>query len=158
MQTIDLMKGWKLELQGEGDFQIVNRGPSGERQFFRIVPGPYSPVIEEEPDIAEPLGVGDYVTWAGDHTAPEGKIKGVICKDSPGGKILYRGNLTNFRGKDSGVFENGGHGVVVGGRRYRLYLLMAENKPRIKNYVALYLPEDTHSGGPVKIAESFELA
>ncbi len=157
MQKIELMKGWALEFVGFGNFEIVNRDEAGGRRFFSVVPGPYSPVMEEEPDGAEPLGVGTYRTRGGEHCSPEARVKGVICKESAGGKILYQGNLTNFRTKDGGVFQDGAHVVEVQGRRWRLYRLMAENQARLRGYVGFYCPEESHDGSPVEICQAFQL-
>ncbi|MCO6431667.1 MAG: hypothetical protein J5J00_12465, partial [Deltaproteobacteria bacterium] len=60
-----LMKGWELQLDSEGSFEIRNPGPNGEKQYFTIVPGPYSPVILEEPENAIQLGVNRYKDASG---------------------------------------------------------------------------------------------
>lgn len=166
IQVIELMKGWYLRFRKPGDFDVINPGnqdpsdPDCQRLFFSLVPGPYSPVMLEQPDDAEPLGVGTYVTRAGGHCSPEGKIKGVLCKEAPGGDVAYQGNITNFRNKDAGVFVEGagGHVIEVKGRRWRLYRLLLENKARVLNYTAFYIPEESHSGQPVEICQAFELA
>jgi hypothetical protein len=163
-QVIELMKGWFLRIRKLGDFDIINPGsgdpndPACPKLFYSVVPGAYSPVMLEQPDDAEPLGVGTYCTRDGSHCSPEGKVKGVVCKETPGGKPLYQGNVTNFRGKDQGQFEQGAHVVVVSGRRWRLYRLLLENKARIVNYTAFYVPEEKHPGGAVDIVQAFELA
>ena len=158
-QIVELMKGWNLELTQVGEFEIVNRAEDGSRRFYRIVPGPYSPIIEEEPELAFPLGIGDYVDARGVHAAPQMKVKGVIVKKQAGQPdVLYRGNLSNFFGKDGGKVEEDGKFVVVSGQRYRLYRLLAENKPRMIGYIGFYKPESDHDGSPVQIVESADLA
>lgn len=157
---IPLMKGWKLELGRDDEFQIVNRDQDGNLLYFRIIKGPYSPVIEEDPANAFSLGVNSYVNAKGDPVAPAMKVKGIICKDASGvgSKVLYRGNLTNFFGKDQGKIEEDGKFVEVGGARYQLYRLVAENKNRLLGYIGFYLPATTHDGSPVEVLEVEDLA
>ena len=165
-QVFELMKGWYLRFRKPGDFDIINPGqqdpndPGCQRQWFAVIPGPYSPVMLEQPDDAESLGVGDYVTRKGEHASPEGKVKGIVCKETRGGEVFYQGNLTNFRGKDCGAFEDGSgaHVITVKERKWRLYRLMLENKARIQNYTAFYIPNEDHLGDPVEICQAFEVA
>lgn len=149
------MKGWELQLDSEGSFEIRNPGPNGEKQYFTIVPGPYSPVILEEPENAIQLGVNRYKDASGQPLSPQMKVKGVICKDKPGteGRILYRSNLTNFLRRDGGVVHEDGAVIEVQGARYRLYRLVAENKNRILGYIGFYMPEADHDGTPVEVVE-----
>jgi hypothetical protein len=140
MEKTNLMKGWDLEVT-DGTFEIVNRSADGQRQYFRIIPGPYSPVIEEEPEKAFPVPVASYVGKSGEPTTPDMRVKGIIVKESPGGKVIYRGNLTNFFGKDAGKLVDGGNAIEVGEARYFLYRLMYENKARMTGYIAFYKPE-----------------
>ena len=152
------MKGWVLET-GEDGFQIVNRGEDGKRRFYRIIPGPYSPIIEEEPENAVSLGVNNYVNAKGEPTSPSMKLKGIIVKESEGvgGKVTYRGNMTNFFGKDAGTISDNGDEISVGGVIYLLYKLVAENKNRLIGYIGFYKPVDSHDGGPVQILEVEDL-
>lgn len=157
---IALMKGWKLELGRDDEFQIVNRDPDGNLLYFRIIKGPYSPVIEEDPRLAFSLGVNSYVNGKGEPAAPAMKVKGIICKDASGvgATVLYRGNLTNFFGKDQAQILEDGKFVEVGGARYQLYSLVAENKNRLVGYIGFYMPVADHDGSPVRILEVEDLA
>jgi hypothetical protein len=152
------MKGWVLETNEDG-FQIVNRGEDGKRRFYRIIPGPYSPIIEEEPENSVSLGVNTYVNAKGEPSAPSMKLKGIICKNEKGvgATILYRGNLTNFFGRDAGTISENGDVISVGGVSYQLYRLVAENKNRILGYIGFYMPIDSHDEIPVQILEVEDL-
>ena len=142
MEKTNLMKGWDLEVT-DGTFEIVNRAADGERRFFRIVPGAYAPIVEEEPELAFPVPNATYVNSRAEPATPDMRIKGIIVKEIPGGKVIYRANLTNFFGKDSGQLIDGGNAIEVEGNRYFLYRLMYENKARMLGYIAFYKPEPT---------------
>ena len=140
------MNGWQLEVTDpEKSFVIRNPGADGKSRFFEIVPGMYSPMIKEEPELAITLGSATYMNTKGEHAQPNARIKGIIVKDTLGsqGKIIYRGNLTNFFGKDQGkVTSEGALEIEVGGKRYKLVRLVAENAARIVGYIGVYLPID----------------
>ncbi len=154
---MQLMSGWVLEFESESEWKIVNRGTDGKKRFFQIVPGPYSPVIDEEPELALSLGPNDYVDAKGNHVTPDFRVKGIIVKARPGEPdVLYRGNLTNFFGKDKGAMEDGCSSIELNGVKYTLYRLMFENKARMKGYTAFYRPAEDHSG-PVQIVDAADL-
>ena len=125
-----LMKGWNLEQEGT-TFRIVNRDDAGNKRFFEIIEGSYSPIINEEPELAFPVPNATYVNSRAEPATPDMRIKGIIVKETPGGKVIYRANLTNFFGKDSGQLIDGGNAIEVEGNRYFLYRLMYENKARM---------------------------
>ncbi len=87
-------------------------------------------------------------------------MKGIVCKETPGAEVSYQGNVTNFRAKDGGTFEVGSdaHVITEKGRKWRLCRLMLENKARIQNYTAFYIPDEKHSGAAVEICQAFEVA
>ena len=158
---LTIMKGWELEVTKPGEaFVIFNPGPNGEHRFYELVPGPYSPLINEEPEAAFPPPCATYVNRRGESSSPTMRIKGIICKSESGakGEILYRGNLTNFFKKDGGVLVQDGLKVEIKGRCYKLVRLVAENKNRILGYIGFYLPEETAANDTVEVLEVEDLA
>jgi hypothetical protein len=167
--TLLLQKGWYLRVNKPGsEYQIFNPeagDPLAEghpRDYYTVDNGPYSPVITEEPDHARALGVGNYLNAAGAPTNVAAKLKGVICKATPGtgGDLIYRGNLSNFLKKDRGSFENDNAAVIlVKDRRWILYRLVAENKNRIVGYIGFYRPaaNNEEQPGDIQVLEVQDL-
>jgi hypothetical protein len=79
MNKIELMSGWTLVIEGPGDFEIANFGPDGERRFYVIEPGPYSPIIREEPELALELGEDKFVDAQGNPAARFHYRRGTTC-------------------------------------------------------------------------------
>ena len=160
MTTLDLGKGWKLFYDSPEDWKIFHPDDQGRSKYFDIQLGQYSPMMIEEPVLAVNIAGGNYVDAFGAVAVPVMPLIGIICKDAPGrqGKVLYRGNLTNFFGRDGGQFVSSPESISVtkDGQtsEYRLFALHACNKTRIVGYIGFYLPVSVHDGSPVEILEA----
>lgn len=119
-----------------GEWEIVNVHKGNKRDYYRIVMGKYSPVIEVEPDRAfdAPQAL-KYVNNAGEEVAAAEKVAGIICKEGP------RFSLTNAENKGIAVEVNEDGSINIDGESWWISTLFQKDKNRIFGYDAYCVKE-----------------
>lgn len=174
--TVPLQKNWFLRVltphstqalgdreDVNGDYIIFNTGGADpladtpRQLFFTGIAGQYSPMIDEERELAAPIGQADYRSLNGQPATPTDKVKGVMLLGAGG--FEERLNLTNFRDKAKGRWIDGPMLIEAKGKEWVLVGLVAENRARIKGYIGVYRPRNgpDDNVGTVQVLEIQDL-
>ena len=144
---------WTFDVdEATGTYNIYNRGPNGEKQFYEVVPGKYGePIIVAEPELAfDPPANLRYDNVKGAVVVPDQKIAGIVCQNGP------RGSLTNLQKqvkKPVTVNEDGS--LQIGEEKWWIVKLLLKDKNRIRNYDAFCVRQKPL--GEVRIIELGDL-
>lgn len=151
------IRQWTLELTSDSpelaalgnvplvvtSFELVNLGPTGQKQFYSVGAGQYGqPIINVEPDLAMPVPANlTYRNAAGEpleHSKLE-KLGGFIVADTAGA-VIHRYSLTNARNKGVtyGFREDGA--FMVNGQAFWTRTLFDKDKMRIVGYDGYFSP------------------
>ena len=132
-------KQWDFCTEDDGSYEMLNRGPNGERRYFMVKSGRYGePITVGEPDLALEVPPGcAIVDRRGAPQALDQKIAGIICRGASD-EVELRLSLTNAKDKGIGWALHRDGRLEVNGTTYYLRALVLKDANRVENYDAFF--------------------